>query len=265
VPPAAPPSGIHSTVSAAAGDKGTADGERRRSWECSDCRVTSRRMDGEAAPLPEGWVRDGSATRCLACERERFRAADDDEATEARLALVEDELRRDRGDAREIARRTGASPHLVRMTRVQMRNAGELPKPARPAKAPNKPSPQVERRERVEAELRRDPERSDSEIGRAVEVTPKTVGRVRKALGIAPHRPRETRRREDAATLRRLGAATAQKFAEEVGAGINGARARLEALTASGAATRRRGRRTTGAAPWIYEAAEPAGTTPASA
>jgi len=217
-------------------------------------------MDGEPAPLPRGWVAEG-AVRCLKCERARLRAAEEAGDAAALAERVEAELRRDPSNVREVASVTGAPVRMVRDARMRLERAGEIEPARRRRQArPERPNPGPGPGALAEEELRRDPERSDSEISRTAGVGVKTVSRARKRLGIPTHDPR----RGDGALLARIGSATVREFADAAGATETSARNRLAALVKAGRATRSRGRPTTGVAPYLYAPAGEA-TTPAAA
>jgi hypothetical protein len=108
-----------------------------RRWTCGGCEVTVRYEAGAASPRrPEGWSKRGGRWLCLHCRRElavekATQKSGDDGWASRRQALVEFELRRspDEPDG-VIAKRANCSTGHVRKLRMQLREAGKLPKAA---------------------------------------------------------------------------------------------------------------------------------------
>jgi len=74
-------------------------------WTCGGCGVSTSRIDGEQAPLPESWVSSAEGDFCLACRRQR--------AAEAALDTAPDDSGR---DARAKLRRAGLIEFEVQRT-----------------------------------------------------------------------------------------------------------------------------------------------------
>jgi len=154
-------------------------------WTCASCSVRTTIAPGHPVPdLPAGWTRQGGNLRCLACGRaaavEAALAAADSKAKPGRVkgeALARFELLRnpERTDAM-IAKAAGTYAAVVRGVRSEI--AAQLPTTGRPSRNPGAGR-------RVEAELRRDPHRSNVEIARAADTGDQTVSRLRRRLEAA--------------------------------------------------------------------------------
>jgi hypothetical protein len=108
-----------------------------RRWTCVGCEVTVRYGAGADAPArPEGWAKRSGRWLCLHCRREQAvekatAKSGDDGWASRRQALVEFELRRSPNEPDGvIAKRANCSTGHVRKLRMQLREAGKLPKAA---------------------------------------------------------------------------------------------------------------------------------------
>lgn len=82
----------------------TAVVDTARKWTCQGCGVSTSRIDGEPAPLPESWASSADGDFCLSCRRQRAAEAalaeapsGCDRSTRAKLrraGLIEFEVRR---------------------------------------------------------------------------------------------------------------------------------------------------------------------------
>jgi hypothetical protein len=185
-------------------------------WRCTSCEVAVSYAPGHPVPdAPAGWTEDHGSWRCLACGREAAveaaLAAASPAAKPGRVkgeALARFELLRnpERTDAM-IAKVAGTYAAVVGVVRSQLLEAGEIAhrrraKPAaasrplarsrsatRSRRSRSKPAPPKPRKlrpaERADAELRRDPTRSNPTIAAAAGVGVRTVARRRAALRAA--------------------------------------------------------------------------------
>ena len=115
--------------------RGSKRGPRR--WTCKGCEVTVRYGAGADAPSrPEGWAKRSGRWLCLHCRRElavekATQRSGDDGWASRRQALVEFELRRSPNEPDGvIAKRANCSTGHVRKLRMQLVEAGKLPKAA---------------------------------------------------------------------------------------------------------------------------------------
>lgn len=110
-------------------------GDLARKWTCGGCGVSTSRIDGEQAPLPDNWTSSAEGDFCLACRRQRaaeaaLETAPDDSGRDARAklrraGLIEFEVSRtpDRTDG-AIARacRSSAATVAAARRRMQLRD-----------------------------------------------------------------------------------------------------------------------------------------------
>ncbi len=162
-------------------------------WTCSACGMTVRYAPGATVPveLPNGWSRNGGALRCLACRRQAVsdaataahaEASESERRRAARAALTRFELERDpnRRDG-EIGRLIGVTGAVVSEVRRKLIAAGEI-SGRRSARSGVFRSKNPGAGLRAEAELRRNPGRSNAEIARSLGIGAQTVARARKRI-----------------------------------------------------------------------------------
>jgi len=115
--------------------------ETAAKWTCDRCGVSTGRMDGKRAVLPENWASSAVGRFCLACRRERAGEAAlesaPSEARDARVklrraAIVEFEVRRmpEHADS-AIAKACGSSASVVAEARRRLGVAAPLPSTAK--------------------------------------------------------------------------------------------------------------------------------------
>ena len=171
----------------------------KRRWTCTTCAVTSRRLDGKATPMPEGWGDDGAGIACLSCRRESVivtatAGRSGSEAGSARReALVRFELLRGL-TIREAAKAANAPARVAEAASAELHATGQLPK----AKVKPKPKPAQrpkpvkhakarrsypDRYPRLAAELLADPRRSNRQVAIAADLQAPSVHAARAIVG----------------------------------------------------------------------------------
>jgi len=168
------------------------------SWTCTTCQVTTRYTDPSRVDPPAGWTEDHGSWRCLACGRAHAvslalaaAGVDPDAGKPATAirhrALAEFELRRDpdRPDSM-IAKPISVPATAIREARAELLASGaiqaRLPGAATAGVGSARPSRNPGAGHRVEAELRRDPHRSNVAIAQAARAGDQTVSRLRRRL-----------------------------------------------------------------------------------
>jgi hypothetical protein len=184
---------------------------------------------GKQIEAPTGWNREDDV--CLACAKE-----DETPGDRARRMLL------DGTPLNKTARSCAGVTHAAaRAIRAELVEEGELPpdsaKPTPKPKPKSKAKPKGtdrrtararERTERIEAELRADPSRPNSEIAQALQVPASRVRAVRREMGIPkPTKHKKRAPRAESKTARAKEALTANPsrtnadVADEVGASIS--------------------------------------------
>lgn len=230
--------------------------ELRKVWECSECRVSSRKPRVGATPLPAGWSNDG-APKCLACRRadgetktpqqRRMSAsvAAKSKAREERHAAIRDALAdlapaQGRAPLEEVAAATETSRSTVDQVRRDMRAAGELPPGVRGNTARRSQDEGPSNADRAKAALMANPGRLDAEIAAEIVAAPKVVARARKKLGLPSSleaKAKRTRAAVAAALADRTTGATVQEIADAIDRSYPTARHILDHLVTEGRAT----------------------------